>query len=139
MLIDPDTNQVHVYFQTPALASVTGTAPYNPFIVIDLPVSRGSEVHLPGNLPTDLADQNLFGQWADDSNPATGKYYQSKNNLPWALDLPISFDYPVEQAVIIDAYEHFVEWAESAGSEYSDWYEDNAGYRNSSNVYSPAK
>ena len=137
--VEPDTATVHVLYQTPVSASVTGTAPYNPFIVIDLPTSRGAEVHLPGNPPTDLVDTDLFGQWADDSNPATGKYYQTASNLPWAIDLPVSFDYPVEQVQIINSYNHFVEWAESAGGVFTDWYEDFSGYRNDDNIYSPAK
>jgi LruC domain-containing protein len=137
--VEPDTSRVHVLYQNPISASVTGTAPYNPFVVVDLPASRGTEVHLPGNAPTDLADMTLFGQWSDDSNPATGKYYQSVTNLPWALDLPVSFEYPVEQVEIINAYNHFVEWAESAGSVYPDWYNDGSGYRNTENIYSPSK
>lgn len=136
--VEPEFGRVHVLFETPVSASITGTAPYNPFIVVDLPASRGTEVHLPGNTPTQLADMTLFGQWADDSNPENGKYYQSVTNLPWALDLPVSFDYPLEQVEIIDAYNHFVEWAESAGDVYPDWYEDNSGYRNDENIYSPS-
>ena len=125
-------------YQTPVAASVTGTAPYNPFIIIDLPASRGAEVHLPGNPPTDLADTGLFGQWADDTNPGNGKYYQTASNLPWALDIPVSFEYPVEQVQIINAYNHFVEWAESAGGVYPDWYGTGSGYRNAENIYSPS-
>ena len=133
--VKPDTNQIYVLYKTPALTTTTGTAPYNPFIVVDK--TRGKEVHLAGEKPTDLVDNSLFGTWADDSDPASGKYYQTANNLPWALDLPVSFDYPVEQVEIINAYNHFVEWAESAGNSYPDWYEDNSGYRNSENIYSP--
>lgn len=134
--VEPDTGTVHVLYQDPVSASVTGTAPYNPFIVVDLPASRGAEVHLPGNPPTDLADTDLFGQWADDTNPASGKYYQTTSNLPWAIDIPVSFDYPVEQVQIINSYNHFVEWAESAGGVFTDWYEDFSGYRNDDNIYS---
>ncbi len=84
-------------------------------------------------------DVALFGTWADDSNPSAGKYYQTSNNLPWALDLPVAFDYPVEQVEIINAYNHFVEWAESAGVSYPEWYGNTAGYRNDANIYAPAK
>ena len=132
--VDPDTNTLHVVYQTPVSTDVTGTAPYNPFMVINK--ERGKEVHLAGQQPTDLADHSLFGTWADDTDPGTGKYYQTKNNLPWAIDLPVSFAYPLEQVEILSAYNHFAEWAESAGAQYPDWYEDNAGYRVSSNIYS---
>jgi LruC domain-containing protein len=133
--VDPDTSQLVVTYTDPVSTDITGTAPYNPFIVVDK--TRGKEVHLAGNVPTDLVDTGLFGTWADDSDPATGKYYQTANNLPWALDLPVSFDYPVEQVEILNAYNHFREWAESGGSVYDDWYEDNSGYRNDENIYTP--
>ncbi len=131
--VEPDTNQLHVLFTNP-LANA-GTAPYNPFIVTDK--NRGQEIHLAGLPPSDLADTDLFGTWADDSNPSAGKYYQTVNNLPWALDLPVSFEYPIEQVQIINAYNHFQEWGESGGSQYSDWYTSKSGYRNNSNIYSP--
>mgnify|MGYP002640793309 FL=1 len=129
----PEINQLHVLFNTPVTNA--GSAPYNPFIVVD--GERGKEVHLPGEPPTDLANQALFGTFGDDSNPATDKYYQTTNNLPWALDLPVKFDYSVEQVQIINSYTHFQEWGESGGSLYKDWYENKTGYRNSSNIYSP--
>ena len=44
---------------------------FNPFIIVDL--ERGKEVHLPNYSPTDLANDNYFGTYADDSNPETGK------------------------------------------------------------------
>ncbi len=133
--IDPDTNQLYVSYATPVSVSTTGTAPYNPFLIVNK--NRDMEVHLAGNVPTDLADVNYFGQNEDDSDPATGKYYQTSNNLPWALDLPVSFDYPYEKVSIDNAYNYFIDWAESAGTNYPDWYEDNSGYRNQANIYSP--
>ncbi len=134
--ITPDTNQLHVLYSTPVSTSVTGAAPYNPFLIVNM--NRGQEVHLAGQLPTDLADPSYFGQWADDTDPVTGKYYQTVNNLPWGLDLPVSFEYPYEKVNITEAYNHFVEWAESGGVSYPDWYEDNAGYRNTENIYNPS-
>ena len=131
--VDPDTNQLVVSYSSPISTNVTGTAPYNPFMVVDK--TRGKEVHLAGEEPTSLADQSLFRTWADDSNPSNGKWYQSTNNLPWAIDLPVSFEYPVEQVELINAYTHFREWAESGGTLYTDWYEDKAGYRNDENIY----
>ncbi len=133
--VDPDTNQLHVVYQTPQSVETTGTAPYNPFIIVNK--ERGKEVHLAGQEPTDLADPTLFGTWADDSDPATGKYYQTVNNLPWAIDLPVSFDYPVEQVEILNAYNYFGAWAESGGVDYPDWYEEHAGYRVAANIYTP--
>ena len=135
--VEPQFYQIHVVFNPNTSTRVVSNrvAPYNPFIVVD--ENRGTEVHLAGEEPSDLADVALFGTWADDSDPATGKYYLSVNNLPWAIDIPVAFDYPVEQVQIIDAYNFFADWAESGGVLYDDWYEDLSGYRNDENIYSP--
>ncbi len=92
----------------------------NPFLIINK--ERGKEVHLSDFPPTDLVNTSYFGVQDDDSNPATGKYYKSSNNLPWALDITYSFEYPKEKNDIIFAYPQFVDWAESGGSVNPDWY-----------------
>ncbi len=131
--ITPDTNRLFVSYATPVAVSTTGTAPYNPFLIVNK--NRDMEIHLAGYVPTDLADNSYFGQYEDDTDPASGKYYQTEKNLPWVIDLPVSFDYPFEKISIDNAYNHFVEWAESGGTSYPDWYEDNSGYRNAANIY----
>ncbi len=116
-------------FDIPAL----GTAPYNPFLVANQ--LRGYEVHLSGKTNTDLADTDKFGTGNDDSNPTTSKYYQTSNNLPWAIHLPVNFDYPSESNSIETAYLKFVEWAESGGSLSPNWYLNETGNRNSDKIY----
>ncbi len=133
--VEPDTSQLHVLYTNPVSVNTTGTAPYNPFLIVN--GERGKEVHLAGQKPTDLVNNSYFGTYADATDPATGKYYQTKNNLPWALDLPVSFAYPVEQVDILSAYNHFAQWAESGGTNYPDWYMDKSGYRVNSNIYTP--
>ena len=113
--------------------SALGTAPYNPFIVANQ--LREFEVHLAGMQNTNLVDLNLFGTGDDDSNTGQLKYYQTINNLPWAIHLPVNFDYPIESNSIETAYLKFVEWAESGGSQSPNWYMDEAGYRNSNYIY----
>jgi LruC domain-containing protein len=133
--VKPDTNQLHVLYAHPVSVNTTGMAPYNPFLIVG--GDRGKEVHLAGQKPTDLVNNSYFGTYADATNPASGKYYQTENNLPWALDLPVSFAYPLEQVDILSAYNHFGQWAESGGTDYPDWYMNKAGYRVSSNIYTP--
>ncbi len=133
--VAPDTNELHVLYANPVSVNVTGTAPYNPFLIIN--GERGKEVHLAGQKPTDLVNTSYFGTYADATDPATGKYYQTENNLPWGLDLPVSFAYPKEQVDILSAYNHFGQWAESGGTDYPDWYMDKPGYRVSTNIYTP--
>ena len=111
-----------------------GTAPYNPFIVKDQ--QRDVEIHLADKAPTDLANTGLFGTGQDDSNVGSGKYYKTENNLPWALDVSSTFEYPVEGEDIIDGYLKFVDWAQSGGTNFTDWYTNtSAGYRNNAVIY----
>jgi LruC domain-containing protein len=133
--VDPDTNTLHVVYQNPVDVKVTGNAPYNPFMIVNK--DRGKEVHLAGQKPTDLVNPGYFGTMADKTDPAAGKYYQTANNLPWAIDLPVSFDYPLETVAILNAYNYFATWAESGGSQYPDWYMDKTGYRENANIYTP--
>lgn len=106
---------------------------FNPFIFVNL--DRTVEVHLPDYPPTDLADQSLFGTANDDSDAGTGKYYKTANNLPWAINLYESFDYPAEKQQVVWAYLHFAEWATSNGTSYQDWYQDLQGNRNDALIY----
>ncbi len=107
---------------------------WNPFIIVDK--TRGHEVHLPDYAPTDLADHSLFGQWEDDSNPSVDRYYKTETNLPWALDIPIAFEWPIEKNEITLVYLHFAEWAESGGVLYTDWYSNTApSYRDDAKIY----
>ena len=106
---------------------------FNPFIVMKQ--DRGYEVHLAGFEPTDLFDTNLYGVYDDASVPGSGIYFVTENNLPWAINIPDGFDYMKEKAVISSGYLKFVEWAQSGGVSYPDWYTDQPGYRNDSQLY----
>jgi len=106
---------------------------FNPFIVVNQ--QRGVEVHLPDYAPSDLTNTGLLTTGDDDSNPATNRYYLTETNLPWAINLPVVFEYPIEKQDITQVYLHFAEWAESSGQLYPDWYLDQPGYRNSSLIY----
>jgi len=131
--VEPVELTVQIEFTEPISISQVGPPPYNPFIVINR--QRGVEVHLPEKTPTDLADLSLFGTGDDDSNIATGKYYMSDSNLPWGLNIPSDFEYPVEKRVITNTYLKFDEWAVSRGAQFNDWYENKSGYKNLSFVY----
>jgi LruC domain-containing protein len=109
---------------------------WNPFLIIDQ--TRGYELHLAGNAPTDLGSASYFQTFEDSSVPASGRYYVTGANLPWALDFPTSFQYPFEKKEITATYLHFREWAESGGTLFADWYSNTAtGYRNSIYIYTP--
>lgn len=131
-LTSSKTVKVKIEFTTPMLFSNLGTAPYNPFIVVG--GNRGKEVHLAGSAPTDLADTTIFGTGDDNSNLAVQKYYMSDKNLPWAINIPVRFAYPLEKQDITKAYFKFNQWAESKGTLYKDWYMDLPGYRDNSKL-----
>jgi len=106
---------------------------FNPFLVVNQ--QRGVEVHLPNHAPTDLADKKLLGTGDDNSIPAEGRFYKTKKNLPWAINIPQVFVWPIEKQDITQTYNYFDEWAESDGTLFPDWYKDKPGYRNNNLLY----
>ncbi len=132
--VTPDTFNISVVFTAPISQANLGVAPFNPFIFID--GDRGKELHMANYTPTDLANPAFFGTGSDDSNPGTGRYYKTSNNLPFAVDIFNQLDYPNEKTSIDAAYSHFNQWAASGGSIFSDWADNKTGYRNNSNIYS---
>lgn len=118
--VDSDRITVTIDFGDPVDPTEFGTPPHNPFIIIDR--GRSREVHLAGHPPTDLADLEAFGEGDDTSDPASGRYYKSRTNLPWALLMPAGWRHVNEAAEIVTAYPNFAPWAESSGSELQDWF-----------------
>jgi LruC domain-containing protein len=96
---------------------------------------RDLEIHLPDRKPSSLANTSLFGTGLDDTQPASGKYYKTSNNLPWGINIVQGFEYPIEKSPINEAYLHFIDWAVSSGSSYPDWYLDKPEYRDPSKIY----
>ncbi|MDP5093342.1 MAG: LruC domain-containing protein [Polaribacter sp.] len=128
-----DTIVVTIDLASPVDINTFGMAPFNPFIIVNK--ERGKEVHLPNYAPTDLADLSYFGTSFDNSQSAIGKYYKTKDNLPWAINFPSRFEYPIEKASIDVSHLKFINWVLSDGIEYKNWYKNESGFRNSSNIY----
>ena len=142
--VEPVTFDVTIYFRNsdntfpeggPVDYGSFNESSFNPFIVADQ--ERGKEIHLPNYPPTNKVNEGYLGAGDDDSNASEDRYYKTANNLPWAINIYQEFDYPVEKVEIIDAHLKFAPWAESEGTEFPDWYEDNPGYRNDENIYYP--
>jgi LruC domain-containing protein len=129
----PDTVKVSLTMTAPVASSELGYAPFNPFAIINQ--QRGMEVHLPGYPPTELADRAVFGTANDNTDLTKESYYRSKEGLPWAMNLPVSFAYPLEGQSVTDAYIHFNQWAKSYGFSYMDWYINKEGYRDNTKIY----
>jgi len=132
--IQPDTIQIYMDI-TDRIYTLTqlDIEDFNPFLIVNK--VRGHEIHLPDFPPTDLMETSLFGQMQDDSNPLTDRYFKNSRNLPWAIQLYEDFEYPQEKNDIVTVYYHFDEWANSSGTAFPDWYQDNPGYRNNSLLY----
>lgn len=129
--VETDTIQINMTMSSPQASF--GTAPFNPFIFVDQ--ERAKEIHLLDNPPTELASDEYFGMWEDVSDPGSGSYYKTENNLPWAIEIPVIFDYPFEKIDILQTHLKFGEWASSGGEVFQDWYLDEPGYRNEANIY----
>lgn len=123
-----ETLNHYVLLQTPANSITVGVPPYNPYVIVD--GNTNVEVHLSDMEPTELANQSLFGTDDDTSNPASGRYYKTSTNLPWAINIVYDYVWMKEKQEIINGYLKFANWAESGGTEYQDWYKDLPNYRN---------
>ncbi len=132
-VFNPIPIQINIQMSQPVRLSQLGVAPYNPFIIVD--GVRGHEVHLLGEPPTSLVDASLFGTSVDVSDPAQGIYYQTKQNLPFAIHIPVSFDYPLERVEIIQGYQHFATWASGGDLSFKDWYLPKTNYRRDQHIY----
>ena len=96
---------------------------YDPKFFIEQQGVDGHEVHIPGNSPSPRMNTALFGTGDDDTNPGGDKYFKASNNLPWALYIPTTWNYPLEGVDLIEAYSEFEEYAESKPSLV--WYLEN--------------
>lgn len=129
----PDTMSISIKLSSPMDVADFGLAPFNPFIFVN--GERGREVHLANYKPTDLVDASYFGQHSDRSNPEAGVYYKTEFNLPFGLNIASKLDYALEKSPINDAHLKFINWVESSGGNYPDWYMNKSGYRNDLNIY----
>jgi LruC domain-containing protein len=128
---------VKVKFASAQKKSDVGAPPYNPYIMSN--GLRGREVHLSdkfGTIFSSHADDLVVAGVVDsDDTEGSNNRYTTIDNLPWVLNIPVSFAYPEEGIDIRYAYNHFVEWASSEGTDYKDWYLDLNGYRNDSYLH----
>ncbi len=114
-------------------------APYDPFIFATEGMHHGSrvgnvtggdpgrlwEVHLKNQAPTDSLHSRLLGRDDDRSDPLLGLFYQDNEGLPWALEIPATWQHPLEKVDIRQAYPMFAEFATSEGAVNTDWYQPN--------------
>jgi len=123
-----------MYFADGVLkAEDLGNLPYDLFLIKSDGVR---EVHYPDLPPSGLQENNPgIGEGDDDSVPALGRYYKTSTNLPWALHVPLRWDYPSERNQIIKGYRYFADWAGSNGADHQDWYVDTSDHINRDFIY----
>ncbi|WP_247237992.1 LruC domain-containing protein [Telluribacter sp. SYSU D00476] len=129
----PGQLELVVRFATPLDPAKASQEKINPFIIVD--GKREVEVHLANYAPTGKANASLLGTLEDTSKPGSGRYYRSASNLPWAIELPVEFNYPAEKVPVTEAYLFFADWAQSGGQLRTDWYLNKAGYTNNQKTF----
>jgi LruC domain-containing protein len=107
--------------------------PYDPFIFatpgyyhgeeVTFQPGRKWEVHLPDHTPTEQFDGvNLFNSGVDASSPEQGVYFKNTDNLPWALLVTDTWQWPLERTDLVNAFPRFANYAETAGAESQNWF-----------------
>ncbi|MFM2360382.1 MAG: hypothetical protein RLY16_2375 [Bacteroidota bacterium] len=129
----PDTATLVINFNNSAGAININEIVINPYLIVNQ--IRTREVHLMNFTPTSKASRTEFGTSDDRSSSNTNTYYKSSHSLPWALDIPKEIPHLREGLDFLTGYLQFVNWVESNGNNYVNWYEDLNGYRNVSNLY----
>ncbi len=106
---------------------------FNPYITVNL--EREKEVHLADKKPSSLANKSYFATLDDNSDLSNNRFYKTKNNLPWALDVAIDLPYTKEGIDITKGHLKLASWAKSGGAIDQDWYLDLPGNRDYDNLY----
>ena len=113
---------VTIVFNYPIDPVVLGAPPYNTFIARQLDNGELIEVNFPGFPPTRHASRRLFGSIQDDSDSIQDRFYQTKNNLPWAMNMPSNWHHPKERVDLANGYPDILNWAKSKGKQNKNWY-----------------
>lgn len=129
----PDTIKVKVVFKQAVRKADLGSAPYNPFMIVNR--DRAREVHLVNKKPTSLMDPSVLASGDDNSSVSEDRYFVSKRGFNWALHIPQSIPYVHEKVDFTKGYPVFAEWVRSGGQQQSDWYLDIKDHRNHSNLF----
>jgi len=100
----------------------------NFFIITDIDIKTVQnnprrEIHVVDYQPTAMAETSLFGN-NNDGYDVKGRYYISKQNLPWGILISDEFEWPTEHTKIQDAYKEFEGWINSNKATNKEWYKN---------------
>ncbi|GGI70999.1 LruC domain-containing protein [Shewanella gelidii] len=117
--------QMTVPFVTPIDQAEMPSFPYDPFIFATPNMDHGLaakniagghpgrklEIHLKNKMPTDRFEQAYFGQRDDASSLSQGQTFQDHNGMSWAIEIPMTWQHPLENQRLDDAYRDFIHFA----------------------------
>ncbi len=131
-----DTTRMTISFNTTTnttnLSEVT-LAKFNPYLIVNQ--TRGTEIHLADKTPSSLVNSALLGTADDNSNAGSNRFYKTKNNLPWAINVTSSIPYMKETIDFTKGYNNFIDWSVSNGTTNTDWYLNLSNFRDNNNLY----
>lgn len=80
------------------------------------------EIHLRNQAPTEFFSSSFFKRAEDDSEPSEQRYFVNANGMPWAINIPYEWRYPLEYIDIGDAYPEFIPFMQFNDLEKKTWY-----------------
>jgi len=129
------TFELSIPFINPVPLNEMTAAPYDPFIfateglyhgeIFSTHPGRSLEIHLADHAPTTKFNPAFLGLADDTSDPSTGRYFRTSNNLPWALEITDPWHWPSERKPLLAAYPNFAQFVQSQGTQYTDWFQLN--------------
>ena len=125
-------NTINTLTNTTSLSDVT-LAKFNPYLIVNQ--TRGTEIHLADKAPSSLVNSALLGTADDNSNAGSNRFYKTKNNLPWAINVTSSIPYMKETIDFTKGYNNFIDWSVSNGTTNTDWYLNLSNFRDNNNLY----
>lgn len=109
----------------------SNAAKVKPFLYRNEDGGKRWEVHIPMEAPTSKMDMSYFGTKNDKSDPDNKKYYVRSGDYPFAFRLSgvgidafksTILDRNNESKAIDVFFPNFIEWSQSSGKKYTNWY-----------------
>lgn len=123
------TYTLSIVFNTPVDIATIGQPPYDPYLFAvegryhGTYDGRGWEVHLKQHGGSDLFTTSYMGLEDDNSNAQNS--FVNQHNFPWVINIPGTWEHPLENVDILRAYPQFRRWVQSDGNLSTDWYQSN--------------
>jgi LruC domain-containing protein len=140
-----------ITFTTAQDASIVSAPPYNPFLTAN--GDTNYEVHLAGELYAGTTQPITFPgfapSFAQANNDVNADYtvdagvelnvppLTDMEGMPWAINIAGEYVPPLPGEFIMKGHLKFLEWAQSGGVNFPDWFMDVSGYRDFNYLEAP--